>query len=168
MMFACLIGLISSAKLCEQGVRYFQDTVVNFTLVPNEFSYFYTTPPLDKTIPIGMEVNSEYPTKIFVTDFLHCPYFDDEPFMVTIGGKKWEFGETYFRNESLRAVTIGVLSEHEQIIYISLLGQHAPEVAKSIVIKVILLAIVMISTSLIFFCFVVLPGPKKEKTDKID
>lgn len=157
---------LGSAIRCPQGIRYFQSALVNFTLVPNEFTYFYTTPPLDKTVPISMNVKSPEPVKIFVGDFSYCPDNEYEPFLITPGRNQWVFGETHFRNESsIRAVTIGLLSEHEQTIFVDLIATSDINVGRNIMAKVILLAIAMIFAAVAFFCFGVLPGPKHEKLD---
>jgi hypothetical protein len=158
-MFSLFFSLSFSS--CPDLTPYFHGK--NFTLIipPDGWQYFYASHPKENH-PFRLWLKSPKPIQVAAEIIPFCPNETTSTFLETSGGNLWIEGQCLLRSHN-RILAVGVYSKESQIVEVKL--PEGPRMRygtrKSLELAGIFLGLV--SVALIFFCYYVLPGPKRKE-----
>lgn len=165
-MFALFLAW-STCK-CPEGLVLRDMQVFSLNLSAKKFSYFFARVPTSEKFPIRMMVKSEKPVKIAAESIAVCPNETTTPFITTNGGREWIGGQTFFRDDSVNTISIGVFSDEDQTVHVKLAKVEPVNYGKIITTQMFYIFLALILVAGIMFCYFIgspLEGIKKPKTD---
>lgn len=151
---------LSEREQCPPGTEYFFDQEIRKKIPESGWYYFYTSHQL-RTKPLFYAIKSEKPAKLFINQHSSCPD-ENDPVHAEIPGNN-ELLRVHIPVESeIKIVVNGVKGVPGTNITIGLEGQHDKKKKVPIGLKLTLTFFAMLTVTLIYFCYCVIP-PKKEK-----
>ncbi|KAK8890059.1 hypothetical protein M9Y10_034818 [Tritrichomonas musculus] len=163
MLFILLSAFCLSEKdQCPPGTEYFFDQEIEKQIPESGWYYFYTSHQLRKK-PLVYAIRSEKPITLYLNQHSSCPDEKDPPHAQIPGDNVLTRVNIPVESE-LKIVVNGVKGTPGSYFKLSLEGQHKKKKKFPIGLKLTLIFFGMLTVTLIYFCYCVIP-PKKEKVE---